>query len=168
MLELALAVIGPTAGCQEGARRGKSHRSRVAARRARRRAAGVLGWVLLATAACGTTGAATGSGRDPITRAQIQELADGTGTALSVVRQLRPSWLRARNPGRPSTGGLPIYPAVFLDQLRLGPIESLDDVSSQIIQRIELLDMRDATILFGEGYPAGVIRVVTVPPGEGP
>lgn len=114
--------------------------------------------------ACSTTGTA-GTGRrsgprNEITAEQIADLPDAVGTAYNIIEQLRPRWLRAsRSQGTP--GGGPALPVVFMDQTSWGDIASLTGISVAEVERIEFLDMRDATIQYGTGYPGGIIRVVT-------
>jgi outer membrane receptor protein involved in Fe transport len=50
---------------------------------------------------------------------------------------------------------------VFVDQTAWGAIGSLESISIEEVERIEFLDMRDATTQYGTGYPGGIIRIVT-------
>lgn len=138
--------------------------------------------VVLMTAGCASGGAgSTGGGddlggnADLITLAEIE--AAPTGTAFDVVNLLRPRWLRPRTRGTsgfgttqvdPITGGSAdpsgggTLPVIFMDNTRFGDIGSLRSISSSIIERMEYMDARDATTLYGTGYDGGVIQVFTL------
>jgi hypothetical protein len=111
-----------------------------------------------ATGPAGTTG--RGGARNQITAEQIAELPGAVGTALNVIAELRPRWLRAsRSQGTP--GGGPALPMVFVDRTEWGALDSLEGIPIEEVERIEFLDMRDATTQYGTGYPGGIIRIVT-------
>ena len=120
--------------------------------------------MLVGISACGTTGtsgaAARGGSRNEITAEQIADRADAIGTAYHIIEQVNPRWLRAsRSQGNIASG--PAFAAVFVDTQPWGNLESLRGISIEEVERIEYLDMRDATIQYGTGYPGGIIRVVT-------
>ncbi len=114
--------------------------------------------------ACSTTGTA-GTGRrsgprNEITAEQIADLPDAIGTAYNIIEQVKPRWLRAsRSQGSLASG--PAFAMVFVDAQPWGNLESLRGISIEEVERVEYLDMRDATIQYGTGYPGGIIRVVT-------
>ena len=114
--------------------------------------------------ACSTTGTA-GTGRrsgprNEITAEQIADLPNAVGTAYNIIEQVKPRWLRAnRSQGSLASG--PAFAAVFVDTQSWGDLASLRGISIEEVERIEYLDMRDATIQYGTGYPGGIIRVVT-------
>ena len=117
--------------------------------------------MLVGISACSTagTGGRRGS-RNEITAEQIADLPNAVGSAYNIIEQLRPRWLRAsRSQGTPLGG--PAVPVVFIDQTSWGDLASLTGISVEEVERIEFLDMRDATIQYGTGYPGGIIRVVT-------
>ena len=60
-------------------------------------------------------------------------------------------------PANPS----PVYARVYLDDLFYGEIESLYNIPSNSIERIEYLGSLDATTRYGTGHMGGVIRVTT-------
>jgi outer membrane receptor protein involved in Fe transport len=120
--------------------------------------------LLVGVSGCSTSGPAgtdgRGGARNQITAEQIAELPAAVGTAYNIIAQLRPRWLRAsRSQGTP--GGGPALPVIFVDQTAWGDIGSLEGISLEEVERIEFLDMRDATIQYGTGYPGGIIRIVT-------
>ncbi len=104
----------------------------------------------------GRAGSAGGP-RDDITRTQIEALADGT--AFMIIQLLRPRWLAARTQ---ATLLIPeaAYAHVFVDELSFGPLSSLEQVSSNVIERIEYLDALNATTRYGTGYLGGIIRII--------
>ena len=55
----------------------------------------------------------------------------------------------------------PAYAHVYLDNLAYGPIESLYDLSTNVIDRINFISSLDATTLYGTGFMGGVIHVHT-------
>jgi hypothetical protein len=119
-----------------------------------------LALLLLLAAACGATSGGGGGGNpDLITRAQIEELPEGT--ALTVVQRFRSAWLRPRSQGTFSGGG-PDYAAVFVDEMRFGDINALSRISSANIESIQFISATDATTRYGTGYAGGIIRVNTI------
>ena len=106
----------------------------------------------------GTARVSTGGPRDDITRDMIETLAQDT--AFGLVQQLRARWLSARTQGTLNNPE-PAYAAVFVDDFRFGGIQSLHQISSNQIERIEYLNARDATTRYGTGYLGGIIRVLT-------
>lgn len=115
-----------------------------------------------------------GSRMDTITREEIAAFPEGD--AMEVVQRLRPGWLRPRTQATISSalvtataldgnaGAIPdpaVYPEVFEGHLHYGPAESLRAFRSNEIERLERVSATDATTLYGTGYLAGIIRVVT-------
>ena len=119
----------------------------------------LLVWLFVGITACGPARSTpVGGSRDVVTRGQILSLPDGT--AFSVLELLRPRWLRARIQATPSNP-TPVFARVHVDDLLWGPLESLRQISTNSIQRIEYLSALDATTRYGTGYMGGLIRVVT-------
>ncbi len=54
----------------------------------------------------------------------------------------------------------PAYAEVYVDGLRYGPLESLYQISTNTIERIEYLSALDATTRYGTGHMGGAILVV--------
>ena len=104
---------------------------------------------------------ATPSGsRNVITADEIRR--GSPGTALDVVRALRPSWLVKRGPQSVS------YEAdivVYLGRARMGGITALNELASGNITSIEFLTPAAANYRFGAGHPHGAIVVSTADPG---
>lgn len=108
-------------------------------------------------AACGSTGGAGGGGNpDLITREQIDEAP--VATAFELIERMRPRWLRPRTQGSFSSTE-PVYAEVYMDGRRFGPVNSLHQISTTSIDRIEYVDALDATTRFGTGHAGGVIHV---------
>jgi hypothetical protein len=83
----------------------------------------------------------------------------GVSTADDVVRLLRPEWLIERGVnifGESPGQGLLIY----LDEVKLGGVGFLRDVSAQTIQSIHYFDAAAATFRWGAGHDHGVILII--------
>ena len=115
-----------------------------------------------------------GGGMDTITREEITAFPDGD--AMEIVRRLRPGWLRPRTQATITSAvataaaldaearAVPdpaVYPEVFEGHLHYGSAESLRAFDSNEIERLERVSALDATTLYGTGYVAGIIRVIT-------
>ena len=81
------------------------------------------------------------------------------GNAYDIVQQLRPQWLRMRGPTSiiEPQGELP---AVYVDNVRYGELEVLQDFPINEILEIRFVNGPDATIRWGTGVVAGVIEVI--------
>lgn len=80
-------------------------------------------------------------------------------SAHHAIERLRRSWLRrrgARTPNNPDN-----RPSVYVDGVRVGPIEELFGISAEYIERISLLSPTDATTRFGTGHASGAIVIST-------
>lgn len=135
----------------------------------RRRAFWALG-VFLMAGACG--GGAKGSGGAPapstaptrgssnvIIEAEIA--AAGATSAMDAVQRVRPAMLRSRAGGTSASkaGGEPII--VYVDGIRMGGPEALNNVSAMSVKEIRFISAADATTRFGTGHPSGAILVTT-------
>ncbi|MGH7502633.1 MAG: hypothetical protein ACREL7_12870 [Longimicrobiales bacterium] len=85
---------------------------------------------------------------------------EGTGvnTAWDAVRLRRPEWLNERGVhilGESSEETI----VVILDEVRLGGVGTLREVSAYIIQSIEFVDPGPATVRWGAGHDHGVILI---------
>jgi hypothetical protein len=113
--------------------------------------------ILLLTGACASGQRATGqrADRNLITREQIQQ--NGYRTAYDAVEALRPTWLISR------PDGLTVQREVlaYLDNSRLGGIETLRQVSAAQILRITWIDGATAVNRWGVDHSQGVIMVIT-------
>jgi hypothetical protein len=82
----------------------------------------------------------------------------GINNALEAVRLYRPEWLNER--------GVHILTApdegvvVYLDDVRLGSVDTLRDLNIQIVRSMHYLDAGAATSRWGAGHSHGVILVV--------
>lgn len=113
-------------------------------------------------AACGGGGAPeTAAPRDYnlITLAEIE--ATEAATAYQIVQQLRPRWM-IRNRGLRSFNDTDAdYPKVIVDDMPPREFGHLREIQREAIQEIRFLAARDATLLYGTGYNAGVIKLTT-------
>ena len=93
-----------------------------------------------------------------LTRGEIVAVPDRT--AYSLVRLLRPRWLEARVQAT-LNNPTPAYAHVYVDNLPYGPLESLYDISTNMIEQINYLSSLDATTRYGTGFMGGIIHVHT-------
>jgi hypothetical protein len=121
----------------------------------------------------GTQSAAPGAtppraSTDFISQAEISQ--HSYSNALEIVQGLRPSMLRIRTstitqssgtPGMTSNGAVSLSAAVRLDDVLLGEQNQLASIPANTVKEIRYINARDATTLWGTGYPAGVIHVIT-------
>jgi hypothetical protein len=117
----------------------------------------ILGLLL---AACAPTGEATHqSARGPITTAEIDG-SNLSGSALDLVRSLRPEWLNIR--GRTDVRSLDQDGIrIYYNGTRFGDdFGALQDISLQNVARVERLTSREATVRYGPGHFQGAIVVV--------
>lgn len=97
---------------------------------------------------------------DELERGEIEERGSNALTAMSLIRRLRPAWLRARGPNTfndPSSQ----FPVVYIDEIRHGSLATLHRIPVGEIYRIEFFGTSDATTRWGTGHLAGVINIVT-------
>jgi hypothetical protein len=130
--------------------------------------------VMVLVTACGGGGA--GGSAQPSTSTRVRGPADliteaeiNAGAfyqnALEVVQNLRPQMLIPRGVGSKPAGlqagaaSIPIV--VYMDDVRLGDVQSLVNVPSNRVKEIRFMNARDATTRFGTGHSSGVILVVT-------
>ena len=115
--------------------------------------------MLVSMASCGPYRRSRGGGtNDLILRSEILQVPDRS--AFTLIRLLRPRWLSARIQATPQNP-TPAYAYIYVDNLQYGPIESLYDLSSNVIDRINFIGSLDATTLYGTGFMGGVIHVHT-------
>ena len=129
--------------------------------------------LLLAAVSLGTGCAARADGRTPppqsrevLTREQIDQ-AHATN-AYEAVERLRSRWLRQRGTTQmPATGGGPQVRenpiAVYLDDQRLGTVESLRTIEAAAIRYIRYFTPVEAAARWGFNHGGGVIFVSTRP-----
>ena len=119
------------------------------------------------TAACASSSGATTGTRstrtpDLISKADID--ATPSGNAYDLVNRLRPQWLRPTGVGSVSGGTATSYGiVVFLDNVRMGGLESLRSIDSGSIVSIRYMSAERAASLPGIGRDpiAGAIVVST-------
>lgn len=110
-------------------------------------------------AACASTGERREL-RQPnlLTEEQLQE--GNHFTAFEAVRSLRPSWLRERPMSISNPEGAEVV--VYVDGVRMAAgLESLRQLRTDTIVRMEYMTPSDATTRFGTGHVGGAILVTT-------
>jgi hypothetical protein len=118
----------------------------------------------IALAATVTACASAGTGaprvdRNLLTQEQIQET--NRQNAYEVVETLRSNWLRTRGPTSLNSQDAQIQ--VYIDDNRLGGIETLRTISTSLIDHIRWYDGIAATGRWGLDHGAGVIYISTRP-----
>lgn len=95
---------------------------------------------------------------DLISEQEVQAAPDASTTALDLVRQLRPSWLRQRGAGSIRLTTPPAQ--VYVGGVRRGGPGALQDVPRASIREIQHLNGADATMHYGMGHESGAILVI--------
>lgn len=116
------------------------------------------GLLLVCACASGSTGSSSSArsgSRDVITRRQMEEL--GLISAYDAVRRISPAWLRPRM----TTAGEPAPIRVYMDNVRVGNVEYLEQVRTEIVDRLVYYSPSDATTKWGTGNTGGAIEVIT-------
>ena len=117
----------------------------------------LIGFLLIPGLACSARQTAGGErlDRNVITQAQVRE--GGFRTAYEAVEALKAPWLKIRPDGLSQQREVLVY----LDDIRLGGIESLKQVQSAQIVLIRYYDPQLAMMRWGVDHSQGVIMVVT-------
>ncbi len=118
---------------------------------------GTLLLALLVTACASSGGNNVRVDRNLLTREQIVET--NRQNAFEVVESLRSNWLRSRGPS--SLNSRDAVVQVYLDDNRLGGVETLRNVNTSLVQYIRWYDGIAATGRWGLDHGAGVIYVST-------
>jgi hypothetical protein len=84
-------------------------------------------------------------------------------SAFDAVEALRTNWLRPR--GTDSFNN-PSVVVVYLDNVKLGGVETLRGVQVANVQAIRHYDANDATSRWGVGHSSGAIQVITLSGSE--
>ncbi len=118
----------------------------------------VLGMSLLvAGCSAGTgTGSTTYSDSEILSRTEIVEAH--VGSALDVVRKLRPRWLQTRGVGSINR---PSEIAIYLDGIRAGGPGVLQTIPSGAVMSMRYVDATTATQRWGTNHVLGAIMVST-------
>jgi len=113
--------------------------------------------------------AGAGGGRAPradysvLTQEQLAE--QHFENLFEAVQTLRSNWLNDRGPDSFVT---PSRIWVYLDNTRVGGVQSLAQISTRYVSSVQKLNGVDATARWGIGHGAGAISVMTWPPHENP
>ncbi|MEO8337108.1 MAG: glycoside hydrolase family 43 protein [bacterium] len=115
---------------------------------------------LAATLACTTNRTAESLPRvDRNVVTQAQMLEQHFENVYAALEALRSNWLVARGPDSFTS---PSIVKVYIDNVYLGPVETLRSVSVQTISSVQHLDPVAATARYGVGHGAGVIYLETM------
>ena len=94
---------------------------------------------------------------DLISQQEIEAQPDASDTALALVRQLRPNWLRMRGNTSIRSSTPPVQ--VYVSGVKRGGPSALDDVPRSSIKEMQRLSGNDASSRYGTGHESGVILV---------
>ena len=84
-------------------------------------------------------------------------------SVLEAVQTLRSNWLNERGP---DSFASPSHIWVYIDNTKVGGVQSLASISTRYISSIRKVNGIDATARWGIGHSAGVIAVMTWPPQD--
>jgi hypothetical protein len=120
---------------------------------------------LLLSGACATARVTAGRHVDQsiLTQEQLEERH--FENLLVAVQTLRANWLNDRGP---DSFVAPSHIWVYLDNTRLGGVQTLAQLGTRNISLVQKLNGVDATARWGIGHSAGVIAVMTWPPQNDP
>lgn len=82
---------------------------------------------------------------------------------LEAVQTLRSNWLNDRGP---DSFASPSHIWVYVDNTRVGDVQSLSQISTRYVASVRKVNGIDATARWGIGHSAGVISVMTWPPQD--
>jgi hypothetical protein len=82
---------------------------------------------------------------------------------LEAVQTLRSNWLNERGP---DSFAAPSHIWVYIDNTKVGGVQSLAQISTRYVSSIRKVNGIDATARWGIGHSAGVIAVMTWPPQD--
>jgi len=82
---------------------------------------------------------------------------------LEAVQTLRSNWLNERGP---DSFASPSHIWVYIDNTKVGGVQSLASISTRYVSSIRKVNGIDATARWGIGHSAGVIAVMTWPPQD--
>lgn len=120
--------------------------------------------LLLVASACSSNPQSESAPRgDRTTLTQKEMLDHHFQTAYEAVEALRGQWLQARGPDSFST---PSQVWVYMDNVKLGDVQSLRTVHPSTILAIRHFDPNAATARWGVGHAAGVIYLESFPAGS--
>ena len=117
--------------------------------------------IALASACSGATQAGTRTptaSRRVLLADEIQAMP--AASVYEVLTRLRPEWLRRRGQisiRDPGAGEVVVY----VDGVRFGGPQSLQNIRPEGVMRMEYLDASDATTRFGTGHGGGAVLVQT-------
>jgi len=117
--------------------------------------------IMLASAAflgvgCASSSTASNGSRYVVTADELVNVGDRS--AYEALQQLRPTFLRSRDPQTPSHQN-PTPVAVFVDGGRTEGIEVLRSIRASTVREMRFYEPAEANTKFGTGHNGGVIAV---------
>ena len=131
-----------------------------------------LGMLMTVGAGCAASRSSTPV-TDPDVITEDQIVRSKATNAYDLIATLRPQMFtahgaattRGQQPPTPGRQALPVV--VYIDNVKVGPVDELKALGKLDVREIRYLSPRAATDRWGEGHPGGVIYVTTVQ-GVGP
>jgi len=113
----------------------------------------------LLTASCASSPNAAGGtagSRYVVTEAELANVGDQS--VYDALQQLRPSFLRSRDP-QTSSNPVPTPVAVFINGGRTEGLDALRSIRASTVKEMRFYEPQDANTKFGTGHNGGVIEV---------
>jgi hypothetical protein len=126
----------------------------------RRLALGALVSLLVAACAPATSNSLRSEIRNPSVLSRAEWADANVSNAFEVIEQLRPQFFRSRGETSIMLRG-ETQTSVYLDNMRLGGLETLHDVPISGIHSIRYLSAGEATNRWGTNQTGGAIQLVT-------
>ncbi len=98
--------------------------------------------------------------RSVITADQVAAEDLQGATAWEVVERFHSDWLLGSPPTSPNDPPR-LYPVIYVDDIRMGDLETLRTVPGGDIRDIRLIAPRDAIFRYGVGHDGGIIAIRT-------
>ena len=117
----------------------------------------LVGLLLIPGLACGARQAGGGERVDRNVITQEQITANGYRSAYEAVEALRPAWLITRPDGLSAQREVQVY----LDNSRLGGVETLRPIAASQVAQIRYIDAATAINRWGVEHSQGVIMVIS-------
>jgi hypothetical protein len=119
----------------------------------------LLTGLLPGCASAGPAGAASERDQDVITLEEIEGAQ--VETAYQLVQQLRPRWMNRSRGDRSFGVGDADRVKVSVDGMPPREFDHLGDLSKSVLLELRLLTPAEATMQYGTGFNAGLIKVTT-------
>jgi hypothetical protein len=106
-------------------------------------------------------------GANLITEAEIKALGGQVDNAYDLVERLRPGMMRSRAStfgamrSDGTQGGQSVNVVVYVDDVRMGEVTTMRNVTAMSVKEIRYHSATDATQRWGTGHGSGAIQIIT-------